>query len=428
MDETTTTRADDADVPAAPTFRRRLRRWFFHRAIRALTLAHIIALGAAGMVPMRRRRRCRGRLRILITGRFDSANWVRAHLKPLAESANCEVVWMVSTRPVPEMPKVVGLYPPRWLVRILGASGARLLTFAFCAMRRRPDVVGGFHLLINGMAAAVVGRFVAARSMYFCVGGPAEVLDGGVRGEGNYFAMMETPDPLVERRLLKTVEAFDLVITMGTRAAAFFRDRGVTTDIRVVPGGIDSSRFADAGGAPSVDVILTARLTPIKRIDVLLESLARARGRLGGLTAAIVGDGPIRADLERMASELGLDGCVRFAGHQDNVEAWLTQSRLFLLTSDSEGLSLALMEAMVAGLPAVVSDVGDLADLVTDGVNGFLAPRRDPEAFADRIVELLGDEPKRAAFAAAARRDSRRYETSQTVQHWDRILRRYVSQ
>ena len=76
----------------------------------------------------------------------------------------------------------------------------------------------------------------------------------------------------------------------------------------------------------------------------------------------------------------------------------------------------------MSGLPAVVSDVGDLADLVEDGVNGYLFPRRSPKLFADRLVELLSDEAKLTSFSQAARQSAMRYETQATIERWNGIL------
>lgn len=128
------------------------------------------------------------------------------------------------------------------------------------------------------------------------------------------------------------------------------------------------------------------------------------------------------AELHSLALELGIDRNVTFVGHREDVENWLQRSKLFVLTSDSEGLSLSLMEAMMCGLPAVVSDVGDLADLVENGVSGYLVPRRSPELFADRLVELLSDDRKRRAFSQAARHSAMRYDMQTAIQRWDHIL------
>ena len=79
----------------------------------------------------------------------------------------------------------------------------------------------------------------------------------------------------------------------------------------------------------------------------------------------------------------------------------------------------------MCGLPAVVSDVGDLADLVENGVNGYLVPRRSPNLFAKRLIELLSDGQRLGAFSLAARRSALKYETHVTIQRWDNILNNY---
>jgi glycosyltransferase involved in cell wall biosynthesis len=80
------------------------------------------------------------------------------------------------------------------------------------------------------------------------------------------------------------------------------------------------------------------------------------------------------------------------------------------------------MEAMLCGLPAVVSHVGDLGELVEDGVNGFLVADRTPEAFAARLVELLTDPGRLSRFAEAAHRSAERYEIHTVSDRWDEIL------
>lgn len=84
-----------------------------------------------------------------------------------------------------------------------------------------------------------------------------------------------------------------------------------------------------------------------------------------------------------------------------------------------------MMEAMICGLPAVVSNVGDLGDLVENGVNGYLVPRRSPELFADRIIELLTDAQKLEVFSQAARYSALRYTTEAATAKWDNIIEHY---
>jgi L-malate glycosyltransferase len=406
--------------------KQRLRRWIWHFIVRHITLLSQIALVLAGCIGRSRRRlRAKQGCEILLTGRFSSDNWILAFLEPLSASKECSRIWMVSTNPVPSIPKVESIYPPKWLMKILGVTPARILTFTWAALCKRPHVVGGFHLLVNGIAAAIIGRLAGARSIYFCVGGPAELRDGGVHSTDNYFRKMETSDSIVEARLLKITSVFDTIITMGTGAIRYLREKGVNADFQVVAGAINSQRFQPVAEDPTIDIIVTGRLVPIKRIDIFLQAVRVVVQKIPDVKAVVVGDGELRKEMLSLAMELGIETNVHIAGYQDDLIHWLQKTKIFLLTSDSEGLSLSMMEAMMCGLPAVVSDVGDLGDLVENGVNGYLVPRRSPKLFADRLIELLLDPQKLKDFSQAARRSALRYGTQNTIEHWDEIITDY---
>lgn len=235
---------------------------------------------------------------------------------------------------------------------------------------------------------------------------------------------MPAPDPRVERRLLRAVDAADFVVVMGTGAERSFRERGVRTSIHVIGGGIDPARFSPASGGaePEFDLIFVGRLAPIKRVDLFLAAVARVAARRPGTTAVIVGEGPLRASLEEQAALLDLRARVVFAGRQQDVASWLRRSRVFVLTSDSEGLPLSAVEAMMCGLPVVAPAVGDLPDLVEEGVNGHLVREREAEAFVQPLLELLQDEERRRGAGAAALAKARRYTVADASRLWDGLL------
>ncbi len=417
-----TSEVREPSMPSAVSFLQRLKRIWWHFVSRRIVSMAKMAISIAGWIGRRPRPVGPEGCEIMLTGRFDSQNWILAHLGPLAASSRCAKLWMVTTCPVPELPKVEAIFPPKWLSRIVGGTNARLLTFLWFARKKRPHIVGGFHLLFNAMTAAIAGRLVGAKSMYFCVGGPAEVLDGGINAENKILSKMETPDLVIEERLIQIVSKFDKIVTMGSGAVEFYRGRGVDTEFHVVSGGIDSSRFQPSEADKPFDIILTGRLAQIKRIDIFLEAIKIVSERLPELRVAVVGMGDLYDELRHLAVELGIEHNVEFAGHQSDVDDWLRRSKIFVLTSDSEGLALSMMEAMMSGLPAVVSDVGDLGDLVDDGVNGYLVPRRQPELFAERLIELLCDDVKLKEMALAARRSALKYETKATTERWNQIF------
>jgi glycosyltransferase involved in cell wall biosynthesis len=131
----------------------------------------------------------------------------------------------------------------------------------------------------------------------------------------------------------------------------------------------------------------------------------------------------LRRELEAQAAALGVSDAVTFAGKQDDVQAWLSRSRIFMLTSASEGLALSLMEAMMCGLPAVVTRVGDLGDLIADGQNGYLVSQPTAEALGAAVLALLDHPERLAAFSSAARESARRFTVEATTERWNQILR-----
>ena len=385
--------------------------------IRAVLAVHWALVRAAGSLV--RQRPSASPARVLLTGTFHADGWIAAHLGPLAASPHCAEVLMVTTSPLPPLAKVKAVHPPRWLARGIGGVGARLATFVWLALRTRPDVVGGFHLLINGLVAQLAARASGARALYFCVGGPTEFAGGGYAGENAYFARLGTPDARVERMLLRAALDFDDIVTMGTGAAAYFRARGARARVHTIGGAIDPARFRPGDAAPDFDVVFVGRLVPIKRVDRLIGAIALAAETLPGLRAAIVGDGPLRDRLEHLAQERGIRERITFAGRSGDVAAWLRRSRVFVLTSASEGLALSLMEALMCHLPAVVPDVGDLRDLVEDGVNGFLIDPPSDRAFADAIVQVLAEPARYSRYRAAAGARSTSYMPQQIALRWE---------
>lgn len=358
---------------------------------------------------------------ILLTGTFYSDNWIITHLRPLATSKHCRRLRMVASDKVPPMDNVEAIYAPVWLNRIVGRIPARLMVFMWIALRDRPHIVGGFHMLPNGLVAALTARFISAKSIYFCGGGPREVIGGGYLSGNRIFGKLTKPDPVIEQRLMDALASIALVITMGSGAIKYF-EQYAKTNYHIVPGGFDGDRFYPSQKQPGNDLILIGHLTSIKRVDVFLQAIKTARASIPDISAIVVGDGADRPALEQMAEELGLKENVKFVGHQDNVEEWLRRSKIFVLTSDSEGLAQAMMQGMLCGLPAVVSDVGDLGDLVDTGRNGYLVGDRTPAAFAECFVSLLKNHERLAEYGQAAYETAAKYETANVARQWDEIF------
>ncbi len=395
---------------------------FFLRVFLAIYL-FVIAL--IGLLPYRRKVGADG-ADVLLTGTFYSDNWLLAHVRPIGMSSACRSVQLVMTYEMESFGNVEVIVPPRWLRRVVGDVGARLIVFFFVALWRRPHFVGGFHLLFNGLVAGLVARLCGARSMYFCVGGPAEVVDGGLQSENRLFEKIGQPDKVIEKRLIAAVARFDQTVTMGTSAKRFYQEAGVSGAIDVISGGIDLPEVINPLDTRKYDVIFVGRIAPIKRIDIFVRMVALLCQSRPHFSAVIVGDGQQRLEAEALAKQLNVDQRIEFAGFQSDVASFFLQSKVFALTSDSEGLSLALMEAMAAGVVPVVSDVGDLGDIVENDNNGSLVDSRDPVDFAAAVSQYLDDSSRWQQASSAAIIAAESNSVAECSGRWENILNKDI--
>jgi glycosyltransferase involved in cell wall biosynthesis len=150
-----------------------------------------------------------------------------------------------------------------------------------------------------------------------------------------------------------------------------------------------------------VRLVSVGRLAPPKDFWTLIASMTElARGTA---TLDILGDGPQQALLVEQASVAGQESAISFLGNVNDVPRRLAAADVFVLSSQSEGLPISVLEAMAAGLPVVASDVGGMAELIEEGTTGFLVPSGDRMALARRLQELVDNHERRAMMGAAAR-------------------------
>lgn len=144
------------------------------------------------------------------------------------------------------------------------------------------------------------------------------------------------------------------------------------------------------GGEKVVGIVANLN-RPVKRVDLFIRAAGRLHREHPAASFWVFGDGPLRAGLERLASEQGLDSRLTFWGRRNDVHEFLSGMDIGVICSDSEGLSNAVMEYMAAGLPVVATDVGGNPELVQEGRTGFLVPPDDPAALAGAIGRVLDD-------------------------------------
>lgn len=202
-------------------------------------------------------------------------------------------------------------------------------------------------------------------------------------------------------------------VSQDALAAAREQDRIDPKRLRLVYNGIDLGEIAAAAPqreaardglsleAGQAAIISVGRLSPEKDYGTLLAAVGELAGREDAPCLLLVGDGPERSKLEQKARELGLGQAVRFLGARGDVPRLLAASDLFALSSLSEGVSMALLEAMAAKLPVVATNVGGNPEVVLPGDTGLLVPPADPQALARGLAQILDDPTQAQAMGRA---------------------------
>jgi len=139
---------------------------------------------------------------------------------------------------------------------------------------------------------------------------------------------------------------------------------------------------------------IVARLSEEKRHVDLIDAMPEILKKFPKLKLLIVGAGPLEYQIKKNVKQLNLIDSINFTGHKKNVFEELNKMNLFVLPSRSEGLGIAIIEAMVMGLPVVATHVGGIPEVVIDGETGILVPQKKPSFLADAIINLLSNPTK----------------------------------
>ena len=298
-----------------------------------------------------------------------------------------------------------GLDPARTRVVTLGVAGAR----EFDA-RHSPSVVrvgakgGRFHRLsvarLNARALAEAARFR-----------PQAVISGHVTAAPAALAIAALARPVAIQYVhadefrtrpglcARAVRRADAVIAVSRYARDLALDVGAPVErVTVIPPGVDAAEAPRRDAAARPTIVTVARLVEHKGHVAMIRALPSIRSRVPEVEWTVIGDGPLRADLERLAVEEGVEDRIRFLGSLSNAErdAWLARAHVFAMPSrlppggiGGEGFGIVFLEAGAHGLPVVGPNVGGALDAIVDGETGLLVDPTDPAALADAISTVL---------------------------------------
>lgn len=277
-------------------------------------------------------------------------------------------------------------------VVVLGeASFAKtFLRFVSAFRRLRPDVVH-CHNPAPTLQAALPARLAGTRSVV-----------------STRHSLVAPPYNLSEEKAFNFVARFcnwvvgicDATCENLRHTPGAHRDKIVRIYNGVDP--VEAIPAASRPGKKGLTLLFVGRLAPIKDLSTLIRATAIAVQRLPDLHLWVVGHGAERDRLDSLVAELGIGDNITFWGERLDVAGFFSAADIYCMSSLSEGLPMSLLQAMSVGLPAIVTNVGGMAEVVRNSNAGLTTVVGDPGAMADAIVQLASDPEHRRALAKNA--------------------------
>jgi glycosyltransferase involved in cell wall biosynthesis len=354
-----------------------------------------------------------------------------AYVSPLAALDEVAEVVIVRDRADIELGRKVRVAaPPRWwphttITKLIGR--ARVLRREVA--RRPPHLMMTVHWFPDGPGVLRVARRLSVPLVANIIGGRAELIDGGRR-----IALTRLPRALkrwAEDYQRERMNATAVITCTGRATCDWLRAAGVVRPlVTVLHAGVGDDWFQNGDSPRDIDVVYVGRVDPDKRIDRLLEVLASiGRARPGTRVAVLsMSERDVGAFGQLDSARAALGNGLAFLGRVDRVSDVLRRAKVLLLTSDTEGRTLAVLEAMACGAVPVVTDVGDLREALDEERAGITVPLNASagveKALSDAVVSLLDDQPRRQAFATRGRDHVRReHAVSRTRAEWRLVIR-----
>jgi L-malate glycosyltransferase len=244
-------------------------------------------------------------------------------------------------------------------------------------------------------------------------------------------------------RLLKNIADYVIAVSEAVKSSCAKIRAIDLCKIMVIPNAVSNERFKHLdhqncqelkkqwGVKEESPIVGTVtRLHDVKANDVFINAAKIVLHTLPDTWFIIVGDGPQMEPLKKIAAELGIEKNIIFTGYQEDVAGFLSIFNVVAVASDTEGCSLALLEAMLMKKAIVATEVGGIKELLQQGDTGLLVPPQNPQKLAEKIIYLLQNEDERERLGLNAFNESKKYSVENHIKMreklYEKALRDYT--
>ena len=195
-------------------------------------------------------------------------------------------------------------------------------------------------------------------------------------------------------------------------------------EIPCVYNGVDKRSFSPQSSPHEnrvIEFVTTGILYYIKNHRLLIDAFALAEAKHPDIRLNILGDGELRGELEQQIADYRLEEKISILGITDHVAEYLNQADIYVMSSNLEGLPIAVLEAMACGLPVITTEAGGVVDIVKTGENGFVVPVGDSGALSEAMIQLIENGELRRAMGEASRKRAVKLDLKNCVEKYQSL-------
>lgn len=329
----------------------------------------------------------------------------------------------------PRLDKVIYYIPPEWSLKfpILKTIWKSVILISI-SLKEKPLFIHGYLLKPHGIMAFIAGKLTNTKIGVSLNAGPVDLYTLEESPIGKYAYSKPLPKILGTGRILVAIiKKIDFITVTGTFTKKILFENGILQNKvfimpRVAPNAFDK-RFRPQNIPKKFDIVYIGRLVPVKHVETLIKAIFIIKKYYPCITVAIVGDGPEKNNLEKLSKKLNLVENIIFTGYQTDIWNWYNKAKISVLASEREGFPYSVVESLSCGVPVIVSNCGDICDVIKDGYSGIIIDDyQDYKSFAEAIINLLQNPQIMAKYAVNALKTSEKMNVENATHVWKDII------
>lgn len=256
-----------------------------------------------------------------------------------------------------------------------------------------------------------------------------ELLFSEIMGIPIIFSLRNDPTKIDSNRIMRYVRSIAYMkakkIVFQTNGAKNFFNKKIRQKGIIIPNPVDSENFPEWETCIHNKTFISAcRLNKQKNLPMLIEAFEIVHASFPDYNLKIYGDGELREELEEIIRKRNLEECIKLMGHNSHIHEIMAESFAFVLSSDYEGLSNAMLEALCVGIPVICTDSppGGARDYIADGENGLLTPVGNSKELAQKMIMLITDKKMGYKFSLYSKKIKEQLKLSRIGKQWEEVI------